>query len=109
MSSINLSNPQVLSNWIKSQIAEGNGIFLTKKDVTIFKSNASGQEFIVPEGAIPSKAEEVKQEVVQETPAVAQEVVASPVVALDPLTCPECGKTFKGKLGLQSHLRTHNK
>ena len=42
-----LSNPQVLKNWLKSQMKEGNGKFVHKKDVLIFRME-DGSEFIAP-------------------------------------------------------------
>jgi hypothetical protein len=30
-------------------------------------------------------------------------------IELNPLQCPHCGKVCKNKLGLNSHLKSHNK
>lgn len=48
MSGINLQDPQVLKNYIKSQILEGKGEYVVKENVLVFKGN-DGNQFIVPD------------------------------------------------------------
>ena len=48
MSSIDLSNPKVLKNYIKSQVNEERGDFEYRDDVLIFVDN-DGNQFVAPE------------------------------------------------------------
>ena len=60
MSGIDLSNPQVLANFVKAKIKEGNGEFIKKEKVDIFVSE-DGSEYIVPEDVkIPKQKENKK-------------------------------------------------
>lgn len=47
MSSIDLSNPQVLKNWLIAQMKEGKGEFLYKEKVLVFRS-PDGSEYVAP-------------------------------------------------------------
>lgn len=48
MSSIDLSNPQVLKNWLIGQMKEGRGEFCYKEKVLVFRMK-DGSEYIAPE------------------------------------------------------------
>lgn len=49
MSDIDLRDPQVLRNWLTSQMQEGRGTFQRRDQVLVFKNDA-GSEFVVPDG-----------------------------------------------------------
>lgn len=79
MSDINYSDPQVLKNWIKSQMKEGKGEFYVKPEVHIFKINDI--EFIVPEDMVQKLAlegEAETEEAVAEVEVETSEEVETP-------------------------------
>lgn len=72
MSTPDYSNPQVLKNFLLSQMKEGKGEFLEKKDVLVFRDEV-GNEYVAPdevrEYLDAQKAEELQaQESVAEEP-----------------------------------------
>ena len=48
MSSIDLGNPKVLKNFIRTRMSEANGEVIEKEKVAIFKDEVFG-EFLIPE------------------------------------------------------------
>jgi hypothetical protein len=57
MSGIDLSNAQVLKNYVTSQILEGKGQIYIKEKVKVFRTD-SGMEYVMPEDlTIAAKAE----------------------------------------------------
>jgi len=84
MSQINLNNPQVLANFIKTRIREGNGELVERKDVSVFVDDVYG-ELMVPaemEEKAKEKAEEkeetkTKTEIKEELDAVGIEYKSS--------------------------------
>lgn len=109
MSSIDFGNPQVLANFVKSQIKEGKGEFIEKKDVTVFVSENGMQHVVTDDIKVEKEkkvevAEEVKEEPAEE---VKEEVKEEASEEGDELTCDICGKVAKSKLGLSAHMRSH--
>lgn len=73
MSGIDLNNPKVLQNFIRTQVTEGKGEYEVREEVVIFKSE-NGSEFIVPGdlgeetmAKIKTKAKKVKKEDTKKT------------------------------------------
>ena len=61
MSGIDLTNPQVLANFIKSQIKERKGKYFKKDNAVIFRDEM-GNEFLVPDDVKVPKEEINKEE-----------------------------------------------
>jgi len=116
MSKINLSNSQLVSNFIRAKIKEGNGTF-SKKEVILFKDETTGTEFTLNDKLIVEfkdkiqLSEDIKapknEEVVEE--ATKEDIITNEVleVKVEEFKCDECGTTSKTKAGLAAHKRSH--
>jgi hypothetical protein len=69
MSSIDLTNPQVLKNYLKSLMREGKGEFSVKNNVVVFK-DIYGSEYIAPQDILKEMeiVDKTTNEVKVETP-----------------------------------------
>jgi len=71
MSKIDLNNPKVLGNYLRTLVKEGKGKFKTKEKVLVMELDRGG-EIVVPDD-IREEFEEAKKEVAKETPKVPKE------------------------------------
>lgn len=85
MSSIDLTNPQVLRNYTLSQMREGKGEFSWKERVLVFKG-LDGSEYVVPE------------DVLKEVDVVSKETGETLVDVSEPVTEGEEPKRKKKKI-----------
>lgn len=85
MSSIDLTNPQVLRNFTLTQMREGKGEFSWKEKVLVFKG-FDGSEYVVPE------------DVLKEVEVVSAETGEKLVETVEPEVGPEEPKKKKRKI-----------
>jgi hypothetical protein len=95
MSFIDLSNPNVLKNFVNCQIRENKGKFIHKKDVVVFE-DVNGNQYVVPEEILN------EMDVVKEDPTTGEEqvVIAAPDPEPEVTGTGEVVKKKKGKLKL---------